>query len=190
MATAEPLASLLQNMTAGDESAAEAFLRDYGPLVLRAVRFRLSEKLRRDFESVDLVQAVWQSFFGSRRRLEDFQDPKAFCAFLVRMAERKVQMAARKESRLKRGGTRRQQFDSTIMDSPCMAGRESTPSQLAIAAETWDRLIGQLSARDQKILCLRNLGFSRLEIAEKLSIADSTVRRVLDQLKSVIGKST
>lgn len=189
MVRADPLASLLQSVSSGDEKAAESFLQQFGPLVLRTVRLRLSEKLRRDLESVDVVQAVWQSFFGNRDRFDGFQDPKAFCAYLVRMAERKVLMAARRENRLKRGGNRRQQLDSIVANSSKMAGRESTPSQLAVAAETWERLLGELSARDQQILYLRNLGFSRIEIAEKLAIADSTVRRVLDRLKSTLEKS-
>lgn len=183
------LASLLQDVSSGSDEAAEKLLQQFGPVVLRTVRLRLSERLRQRIESVDLVQAVWQSFFENCERLEGFQDPKALCAYLVRMAERKVQMAARRENRLKRGGGRLQQLDSTVADSSKIAGREATPSKVAVAGELWERMLADLSVRDQRILYLRSRGFSRVEIAAQLSIAESTVRRVLDALEKSLELS-
>ncbi|MGC3969952.1 MAG: sigma-70 family RNA polymerase sigma factor [Pirellulales bacterium] len=177
------LTELLERLSSGDAGAAEELLQQFGPVVMRAVRLRLSERLRRDFDSVDLVQAVWASFFVHRDRLGGFNDPNGLCAYLARMAERKVLMAARHENRLKRGGERRRQLDSTIAESSKMAGREDRPSEIAIAAETWERLISKLSLRDQRILYLRNQGYTRVDIAKELSVAESTVRRVLDDLK-------
>ncbi|MBL9080802.1 MAG: sigma-70 family RNA polymerase sigma factor [Planctomycetales bacterium] len=187
MVSGQPLAALLQKVSFGDDSAAEMLLQQFGPVVLRTVRLRLNEKLRRKLESVDLVQAVWQSFFGNFEELGHFDDPNKLCAYLVRIAERKVFMAARYENRAKRGGGRLQQLDEVIADSSKMFGRESTPSKLAVAAETWEQMIAKLSARDQRILYLRNLGFTRVEIAEQLSIGEATVRRVLDSLKATLG---
>jgi len=177
------LVALLQRASLGDESAAAEILQAYGRSMLRAVRYRLKQQLRRDFDSTDFTQAVWQSFFASPIDASKFSDPRALCAYLARLGERKVQEFARRENTLKRGGKRRQPLDSAVANSKASAACDPTPSQEAMALETWQRLVQGLSPRDRKILELRYQGQSNVDIGLALGIAESTVRYVLEKLQ-------
>ena len=58
-----------------------------------------------------------------------------------------------------------------------------TPSQLAQAHETYDRLRDLLPADRQVILELKAAGYSCKEIGSRLGISERTVQRVLEDLK-------
>lgn len=186
---ASELVVLVRQSAQGCEVSAQRLLQEFGPAVMRTVRLRLGEKLRREMDSVDLAQAVWQSFFFHLKERNNFESPKALCAYLITIAKRKVLMAARRNGRLKNGGNWHREQGSSLAGPSRMHGRDATPSQEAVAAETWERLMATLSIRDQKILHLRISGHTRVEIAEKLEIANSTVRRVLDGLKVELTKT-
>ncbi len=186
---ASELVALVRQAAQGCEDSAQRLLQEFGPAVLRTVRLRLGEKLRRELDSADLAQAVWQSFFFHLNERNNFESPRALCAYLITIAKRKVLMAARRDRRLKHGGNWRREQGSSLASTSRMVGRNATPSQEAVAAETWERLMATLSIRDQKILHLRISGHTRVEIAEKLEIANSTVRRVLDGLKADLAET-
>src|SRR5689334_5039762 len=129
---ASQLRVLLQRAAAGEEQAAEEVLQTFGPRVLRAVRLRLNRKLRRNFDSVDFVQAVWMSFFDGLSDVERFADARALCGYLTKMAERKVLMTVRRQGQLKRDTSRECDFDSATADSNS-SGQAGTPSEQVIA---------------------------------------------------------
>lgn len=183
MDPAPDLATLLQRASEGDEGAAEELLKLYGRGMLRAVRHRLNEKLRRDVDSADFTQAVWKSFFANPIDPGKFPDSKALGAYLALLGERKVQEFARRENTQKRGAKRRQPLDSMIAESDALADCDPTPSQHAVAAETWQQLLDALSPRDRRILELRYQGHTNVEIGEIIGLSESTVRYVMDRLR-------
>lgn len=176
------LTDLFQRALGGDQSAAEEIVRTHGQGMLRAIRLRLKEKLRRDFDSNDFTQAAWLSLLESPNAKAQFDDPKALGAFLALLSERQVQATARRENTQKRGGKRRRSLDSAIAETGAMANEDPTASQQAVAAETWQLLIENLSERDRRIVELRYQGHTNVEIGEMLGVAESTVRYVLQKL--------
>ena len=150
--------------------------------MLRAVRFRLKEKLRRDFDSNDFTQAAWLSLLESPVDKAQFDDAKALGAFLALLGERQVQETARRENTQKRGGKRRRPLDSEIAETSAVADVDPTASQQAVAAETWQRLIENLSDRDRKIVELRYQQHTNVEIGKALGISEATVRYVIEKL--------
>ena len=57
------ISDLIARAKAGDETAIGEFLSRFEPEVRIMVRGRLPRMLRTQFDSMDFVQAVWQSFF-------------------------------------------------------------------------------------------------------------------------------
>ena len=61
-------------------------------------------------------------------------------------------------------------------------GGASRPSEIAVAKETWERLMADQSADHQRIVELRFQGHTFEEIATELSINERTARRVIAKL--------
>ena len=61
------ISDLIARAKAGDETAIREFLSRFEPEVRMMVRGRLPRMLRTQFDSMDFVQAVWQSFFADLR---------------------------------------------------------------------------------------------------------------------------
>jgi hypothetical protein len=78
----------------GSQQAVGDLLADYGDLVLRVVRRRLPQTLRRLFDSHDFAQVVWGSIFRHRSRLNRFNTADEFVAFVATVAANKVRMEA------------------------------------------------------------------------------------------------
>ncbi len=55
--------------------------------------------------------------------------------------------------------------------------------------ERWDRIKASSSERDQKILLLRSMGCSFVEISGQLQIDECTVRRAMKRLINQLGNS-
>lgn len=181
--TEERDGDFLNEVVRGSESAAEELLRTYGPLVFRIIRRRLVVRSPR-FDSADVVQAVWASFFGHREKLKRFATSEEMVRYLAAMALNKVRKinrdnyftqkrAASRE--LPPTADRRERVDEPHADGP-------TPSQLAIADETWERLLADLSLPQQRILHLRLEGRTQEEIAKLLGISVRTVSRLMSRI--------
>src|SRR5262245_28986230 len=91
----------MRRIRAGDEQAAAELVRQYEPLIRRAVRLRLEDqRLRRVFDSMDICQSVLASFFvRSAAGQYDLEQPEQLLNLLVRMARNKLASAARGQSR-------------------------------------------------------------------------------------------
>src|ERR1700722_8314118 len=64
MPTDTPFVELIQRVRAGDQEAASELVRRFEPAIRRAVRVRLvDDRLRRQFDSTDVCQSVFASFF-------------------------------------------------------------------------------------------------------------------------------
>src|SRR5256885_494267 len=85
--------ALMQRAFEGSSEAAQELMAKYGAYIIRAVRKRLSHKLRPRFDSIDFVQDVWASFYRGEER--KFEGPEHLIAFLTRVAQNKVIDAAR-----------------------------------------------------------------------------------------------
>jgi RNA polymerase sigma-70 factor (ECF subfamily) len=82
---------LLTRVRGGDETAAGELVLRYERAVLRAVRSRLGQNMRRAMDSMDVVQSVHQSLLmGLRSQRFEMSSPAQLIALAVVMVQRKI----------------------------------------------------------------------------------------------------
>jgi RNA polymerase sigma factor (sigma-70 family) len=174
---------LLKDLSNGAETAAEELLRMCGPAIFSIIRRRLGTRSPR-FDSADVAQAVWASFFGNRDRLQDFATIDDLVRYLSGMALKKVLKAQRREFFTKKRAVRLElrsdAGETAAMDEICSS--TPTPSQFAIADEAWKQLLAEVSPSEQRLLFMRLEGKTQEEIAAELGISVRTVGRIMNRL--------
>jgi RNA polymerase sigma factor (sigma-70 family) len=170
---------LLQKVRAGDADAVRQLHDTYGPSILRAVRRRMNAKLRERYDSDDFSQAVWASFFKDVSELGRMTTPRDLVQFLARVASNKVIDAGR------RARHRSEEHVDDVSES-IQHGRDlrlrvsvPTPSQHAVANESWERILADEEENCREVIRLRLQGLTQLEIAARLRISERSVRRML-----------
>ena len=110
-------AEFIRRIRAGDDQAAAEFVRQYEPLIRRAVRFRLEDaRLRRVFDSMDVSQSVLASFFARAAvGMYDLDNPKQLVKLLATMTRNKVATAAQRQ-RCQRRDNRRTDWTRAIRE--------------------------------------------------------------------------
>src|SRR5271166_1218792 len=97
------ISNLIARAKAGDDSAIREFLTRFEPEVRIIVRGRLPKRLRSQFDSMDFVQAVWQSFFTDLRdSSQEFENVNHLRGFLAGVARNKVFQEHRRQTRTKK----------------------------------------------------------------------------------------
>src|SRR6516225_9100818 len=93
-------ADLIRRVRAGDNKAAEELVRYYEPTIRRVARVRLVDaRLRRAFDSMDICQSVFASFFVRAALGQyDLQRPEQLLNLLVNMSRKKLIDRARQET--------------------------------------------------------------------------------------------
>jgi RNA polymerase sigma-70 factor (ECF subfamily) len=175
----EPLDNLLGQLCSGDAAAAaEAFLA-YEPYLRKAVRRHLPPPLRARFDSADIVQSVWADVLrGFREAGWRFADADHLRGFLFvatrnRLLDRIQQheKAVRREEPLGAGN------GTHLLPSP-----QPRPSEVAVAADLWERIVARCPVEHRPILALRRQGYSLAEIAARTELHPDSVRRILRTL--------
>lgn len=187
--TAEAFNALMQQVLAGSEAAAEELFRDYEPYLLHAIRQRLSKRLRSNFDSLDIAQDVWKSFFVAPPAERHFQSPAELVAFLTKLAAHKVIDAARKRLRGQKHEAGREQSidDSQSFDKNRLAAPDRTPSQILMSQEEWVKFLGEQPLVYRQVFILLREGKTHEEIAAELKISTKSVQRALGQLVTRIS---
>ena len=175
---------LLERIRNGDEEAARELLCRYEFKVRLVVRRQLPRLLRSRFDSIDFLQSVWGSFFHKiRLGPNDLNEEENLIAFLAWAARNKVIDEYRRAASQKQD-YRREQSMGTLGKEETEVASGDTPSQLAQAQETFDRLSSLLPEDRRGILDLRLAGYSCREIGERLGLSERTVQRVLEELRN------
>ncbi len=175
--TSSEFSQLMQRVKAGSEDAVREILDRYGDGLLRVIRRRLNQQLRSQFDSDDFYQAVWTSFFAHRDELSRFESPQDLEAFLKTVAGHKVIDQTRRRLMTKAWSTNREVSSSAIEMRP-PASQDPTPSTVVAFQDEVD----QMPLNHQRIVELRNEGWTLEEIAAKTGVNERTVRRVLKKL--------
>src|SRR5262249_33295641 len=152
---------------------------DYGPLLLRAIRKRLTKRIRSKFDSTDFAQDVWASFYARERDNCRFQSPEDLLAFLTKVAHNKVAEKTRQPLKLQKYNVTREQSmdDSTKFDRERLIGNQPTPSYIAMSQEEWNEFLRKQPLVYRRIFILLREGKTRAEIAEEIGISVRTVQR-------------
>lgn len=167
MADAKAFQEMIGRVRAGDDHAAAELVQRYEPLVRREVRLHLEDaRLRRMFDSMDVVQSVLASFFIRTVAGEyDLESPEQLARLLVRMARNKLASAARQQYRQRRD-MRRTQVGQDVWQT--LATTEQAASDLYANQEILEALRQQLTSEEHRIADLRSDGRSWDEVAMAL----------------------
>jgi len=174
----KPFDELLALYRAGDQNALAELFHLYNAVIRAAVRRRMSERLRKEFDSLDFAQDVWASFCAIPAERRDFKSPTALHAFLVKVAENKIVDTYRRRIQ---SASRSAARECDLKKSP--ASNEPTPSQWAIAGERWSMLSSELQPSHLAVVEHLRAGYSCQEIAERLDTSLRTITRILDRVQ-------
>lgn len=172
---------LIDAAASGSEEAVASIVEEYGHAILQVVRSRLSPRLRRRFDSQDLVQAVWMSFFRHRDVIQQFGSPEELVAWLRTVSANKVIDECRRSLLSQKRDARRERGVDTwrIQSLDTLASSRQTPSADLSRAEQLDAL----DPRQRRMVSLRLAGATHAEIAEELGVSEGTVRRAFRRLR-------
>ncbi|MDB5313629.1 MAG: polymerase sigma factor [Gemmataceae bacterium] len=178
---------LIGQFQAGDHAALAALYAEYGGLVREAVRRRLPDRLRKEYDSLDFAQDVWASFCHLPPGKHHFATPEDLGGFLVRVAHNKVIDVCRRRLGTQGYDVTREQplvraADGADVPVP---DRQPTPSQWAIAAERWAEIAAALPAQHVAVIERLREGFTQQEVAAMAGITDRTVRRIVDRVREL-----
>jgi RNA polymerase sigma factor (sigma-70 family) len=165
----------IRRIRGGDEQAAAELVRQYEPLIRRAVRLRLEDdRLRRVFDSTDVCQSVLASFFARTALGQyDLQTPERLVSLLVVMTRNKVAAAARWQQSLRRDARRAAPAEE-LAD---VADPGPSPSEQVSGQELLERFRAEFSAEEERIAELRKDGLNWAQISSQLG-GTAQARRV------------
>jgi RNA polymerase sigma factor (sigma-70 family) len=189
MPETNPFHDLIQRIRDGDEAAAAELVRLYEPAIRRAARIRLADSnLRRLFDSMDISQSVFASFFV-RAALGQYEldKPERLLGLLVAMSRKKLadharqQGAARRDYRRIRNG----------MDEGMLPAAGSGPDQKVATNELIDEFRRRLSKDERRLAEQRALGRGWDQIATEEGGSAEALRkqlaRAIDRISQELG---
>jgi RNA polymerase sigma factor (sigma-70 family) len=160
---------LIHRIQSGDEAAAAALVEQYEPQVRREVRMRLrmrDPRLRRVFDSMDIVQSVLQSFFLRVAAGQyDLNAPDQLRGLLVAMARNKLAEQVRYQQRDRRDVRRIQGGANSSLED---ADPGPTASRVIAGRELLQEFRARLSEEERPLADLRVEGRSWMDIANLL----------------------
>jgi RNA polymerase sigma-70 factor (ECF subfamily) len=189
MPKTNPFQELIHRIRAGDEAAAAELVRLYEPAIRRAARIRLADSnLRRLFDSIDISQSVFASFFV-RAALGQYEldKPERLLGLLVAMSRKKLadharqQAAARRDYRRTRNG----------IDEGMLPAAGSSPDQRVATNELIDEFRKRLSQDERRLAEQRALGRGWDQIAAEEGGSAEALRkqlaRAIDRISQELG---
>ena len=177
---------LMARIRAGEPAAMTELCRWFEPFIRAAVRRQLNPRLRLQFDSIDFVQDVWSSFLTIPAGRYAFETPEALLGFLNRIAyTRVVEVFRQRFGTQKHDITRVESGSDGGADVEAVAARASSASQIAIAGEQWDRLVGQFPEGHRVIVERLREGYTYDEIAAMTNVSVSTINRIIRRLKDL-----
>jgi RNA polymerase sigma-70 factor (ECF subfamily) len=161
-----------------------AMLDHFSRRLIGLARAHLSDRLQHKVDPEDVVQSAYKSLlvrYGDEVLAED-----GLWSLLTRITIRKCADRARyhqAECRdLQREGAASCNPESNSV-APVAPGREPTPEEAAVLAETVARLLHQLNGDERSIVELCLLGYSTQEISDQTGRAERSVRRLRERVR-------
>jgi RNA polymerase sigma factor (sigma-70 family) len=182
------LASLIERVKSGDQGAFHDLIRRFEGDVRTIVRVRLPQSLRSQFDSMDFVQAVWQSvLMKDGQDLGRFTNEQHFRGFLAGVARNKVFAEHRRRTRTRKYSLQREEplyVRRGDRDMPReVPANDPTPSQDAQAQDRLAQIVAGRTPLEAEVVDLRRQGLKYGEIAEKIGISERSVRRIIEEIR-------
>ena len=179
MAEETTFEDLMRRVRGGDGQAAEELVRRYEPTIRRVVRVRLVDpRLRRLFDSMDICQSVFGSFFV-HAALGDYElaTPEQLLGLLVSMSRKKVIDKSRRAGAARRD-YRRVKEGPADQDKHWAAG-DPSPSRQVAARELLDEFRRRLSDAERCLADRRAAGLNWQQIADEVGGTPEALRKQL-----------
>jgi len=152
---------LVQLIQGGETGACGELFERYRPRLLRIVRMRLGEQLRRHMDEEDVVQ---EAFLIAAQKIGEFElrSHASILHWLARIAENQIRQKRGHYERAKRDADREVEMRPLNEGSPGfpVAAKELSPSQKAIRAEFEDLLDSYVAELDppeyREVILLRD----------------------------------
>jgi RNA polymerase sigma factor (sigma-70 family) len=168
---------LIKRVRSGDQEAATELVRRFEPAIRRAVRVRLvDDRLRRQFDSMDVCQSVLGSFFV-RAAMGQFELEKSeqLLKLLATMVRNKVAERAAHAKAHRRDYRR----DSDLQEAANVAASVPEANRQIEARELLDLAKQRLTAEERQILDLRSSGLDWGEVAARIGGTPEALRKKL-----------
>ena len=181
----EQTVELVQRAQGGDTQAFDALLERYQERVHRLVRSRMGGELRREADSLDMVQEAMVDVCQGFERFEQ-RSESAFVSWLAAVVENRLREQVRFHRAAKRETGRRVSLEAGDPDAsrPVIDPADSadTPSQEVGRRELGEHLraaVEKLPEAQRRAVELRNAGLPWAEVAERLDLASADAARML-----------
>ena len=185
----DDFSDLMNRARSDDPAAIRDFLSRFEREVQMMVRARLPKKLRTQFDSVDFVQAVWQSFFSDLKdHPRNFANTEHLRGFLAGVVRNKVREQHRRLTRTEKYDLAREQSlyirrgDREVLRE--VISPEPSPSEMVQADDRMAQLTAGRSPREVEVVRLRLQGLTFVEIAARTRMEERAVRRVIESVRS------
>lgn len=175
----DDFADFIRRIRAGDAEAAAELLRQYEPAVRLEVRLRLRDpRLRRLFDSMDVCQSVFASFFlRAAAGQYDLERPEQVLGLLIAIARNNVAFQARRQYTQRRGHGRVVPLDRQHE----AAASADSPSEVVAGKELLEAFRRRLSAEEKELADRRARGCGWAEIAAEMGGTAPARRMQLDR---------
>jgi RNA polymerase sigma factor (sigma-70 family) len=167
MSLEELFTNLIVRIRAGDHTAAEELVRKFEPVVRREIRLNMTDRrMARMFDSVDICQSIWSSFFVRAAAGQfDIESPAHLTNLLMTMARNKLAYQSRRNRYQKRDVGR---IDTTGTPIDMVSDKQPSPSDCISAKELFSKMQSSLTEEERKISDLRRTGLAWEEVATVL----------------------
>jgi RNA polymerase sigma-70 factor (ECF subfamily) len=181
-------ADLMARLQSGDDDAANKVFHRFAKQLIVLAHKQLDPHLRQKVDAEDVTQSVFRSFFAHQAagELVDLGSWDGLWGMLVVMTLRKC----RRQKTFFYADCRDILREVTLapLDNESRAGwdpsgREPTPVEAAVLAETIDELLKQFAGRPRKILTLFLEGRTATEISTEVGCTERTVFRTYERVK-------
>jgi len=189
MPPTESFRGLIDQLQAGDNTAAAEVFNRFGRRILGLARRQLHSSLRSKVDPEDVLQSVFRSFF-SRQRTGRFaiENWDSLWGILMVMTLRKCRRRIQYHRADRRDAQRETRWDENpeAEGDPGLFARDPTPSEASILVELVGRLMRDLPEEDRAILTLHLQGHTIAEIKAHTGRAMRTIRRVLERIRKQV----
>ncbi len=173
------LETLVKRLNEGDPTAAGPLLQHFEPYLRIAVRRHLSGRIRSKFDSEDVVQSAMADLIVHFRNSgREFEDGSHIRNFLNRVVINRLNDRFRRH--------RREIVQQKVMlDSELGEISDdgtTRPSRDLSRHELWETIMNACPERHREVILLRKEGLRHNQIADRLGLHPSTVRRVIAEV--------
>jgi RNA polymerase sigma-70 factor, ECF subfamily len=183
----DSFSDLVGKLQHGDDRAAQQVFDRYVSRLIALARSKIDAGLRQKVDPEDVVQSAFRSFFRRQDEGEfKLKDWDSLWGLLSLITVRKCASKAEHQLAQRRGGGREMALPLRDGDTgmiPVAIDREPTPEDAAILLETVEEALRDFDPEDREVIELSLQGYGAVEISQKLSRAERSVRRLRERIK-------